>query len=459
MATMLALIIFTIAGLISYFNGLSINDLARRTYGMVLIGFVVIRLLFIDVWNMELFGRVLTFLTIGVLLMCTAFVTKKKMNTLLLKKFIFILLVLAPVSVFALISSELTTDDIFQAFRFYKNVTPSITVPTVVEIPINKDSFSIPTFAVYNLDTKEFEPYLFSVNNPETKVYLQTGGEVDIPSSINDGDYLTYFEFPIEGDVVNNSTLNFNFEKSITASSLNFTLDSNVALPKTISISAKVAGKDYVVLAPVKLISGNIVFPKTTASRWQITFSYIQPLRISEIKFNDLSTDTATRGLRFLAQPNQSYQVYFDADRYLRSFKKEAGDLFSSKGVVHLTMLTSVTNAKYKPVDSDLDSVSDFSDNCIGLANSDQKDSDSNGKGDACEDYDRDGIVNKKDNCRDVPNVAQTDTDADGMGDVCDSLDNRVTERMPWLPWAGIGIALVVVLGLFIVVFKHKKDI
>ncbi len=79
-ATMAALIIYTIFGLVAYFAGLYGNDMARKTYGMVLLGFVVFRLIFVDVWNMELFGRVVTFLAIGVLLMSTAFLTKKKKN-------------------------------------------------------------------------------------------------------------------------------------------------------------------------------------------------------------------------------------------------------------------------------------------------------------------------------------------------------------------------------------------
>ncbi|MFA6520348.1 MAG: DUF2339 domain-containing protein [Candidatus Paceibacterota bacterium] len=79
-ATMTTLVIFTIFGLIAYFAGLYGKDMARRTYGATLLGFVVFRLIFIDVWDMELFGRVVTFLAIGVLLMSTAFITKNKKN-------------------------------------------------------------------------------------------------------------------------------------------------------------------------------------------------------------------------------------------------------------------------------------------------------------------------------------------------------------------------------------------
>ena len=78
MATMTALLIYTICGIAAYFSGLYSNDMARKTYGIILLAFVVIRLISVDVWQMELFGRVITFLAIGVLLMGTAFLTKRK---------------------------------------------------------------------------------------------------------------------------------------------------------------------------------------------------------------------------------------------------------------------------------------------------------------------------------------------------------------------------------------------
>ncbi len=81
-ATMIALIIFTLVGLGVYFNGLYGENKARRVYGVALLSFVVLRLLFVEVWNMELFGKVITFVTIGVLLMSTAFITKKKKHEL-----------------------------------------------------------------------------------------------------------------------------------------------------------------------------------------------------------------------------------------------------------------------------------------------------------------------------------------------------------------------------------------
>jgi hypothetical protein len=82
-------------------------------------------------------------------------------------------------------------------------------------------------------------------------------------------------------------------------------------------------------------------------------------------------------------------------------------------------------------VDADVDFVCDCQDNCPGLSNPDQMDTDGDGLGDACDacsDSDGDGVGDSclaasdcgVDNCITVPNVSQSDSDADGMGDACD---------------------------------------
>jgi hypothetical protein len=287
--------------------------------------------------------------------------------------------------------------------------------------------------------------------------FTVTGTAEEDNISMHDGNYDTFKEFPLTASS-NTVDLIFHFNKPITSSSLFFSLDNNVALPQNISISTPTNGGrgDHVVLAPIRPSNGNIVFPKTTSDVWSVVFSYVQPLRISEIKFNDDSIKVTTRGLRFLAQPGQKYQIYFDADRYVTTSTKEAGDLFSSSGIVYSDSSPAIPNPEYKPADTDKDSVPDRIDNCVSVSNMDQLDEDKNGLGDACEDYDRDGVYNSVDNCRDLPNSSQVDTDADGKGDICDELDNRVGERLPWLPWAGIGLAGLVIGGLFAFTFKHK---
>lgn len=77
-AVMIALVVYTIIGLIFYFYGLTNEKKGLRIYGGALIGFVVGRLLLVDVWKMELAGRTVTFFLIGALLVSTAFFGKKK---------------------------------------------------------------------------------------------------------------------------------------------------------------------------------------------------------------------------------------------------------------------------------------------------------------------------------------------------------------------------------------------
>lgn len=60
------------------------------------------------------------------------------------------------------------------------------------------------------------------------------------------------------------------------------------------------------------------------------------------------------------------------------------------------------------PPDADKDGVPDATDNCVKIANLDQKDTDADGKGDVC------------DNCATVSNPDQADADGDGKGDACD---------------------------------------
>lgn len=83
------------------------------------------------------------------------------------------------------------------------------------------------------------------------------------------------------------------------------------------------------------------------------------------------------------------------------------------------------------PPDCDDDDWHDGVDNCRCIANFDQRDSDNDGFGDACdncpfkpgrgEDSDGDGFGSICDNCPSIPNASQFDCDEDGVGDKCDA--------------------------------------
>ncbi|MFW5853607.1 MAG: DUF2339 domain-containing protein [Patescibacteria group bacterium] len=77
-AVMLSLFVYTVIGLAFYFQGVAVGWQSVKIYGGLLIGFVIGRLLFIDVWGMDLTGRIIIFFLIGILLISTAFWIKEK---------------------------------------------------------------------------------------------------------------------------------------------------------------------------------------------------------------------------------------------------------------------------------------------------------------------------------------------------------------------------------------------
>jgi hypothetical protein len=108
------------------------------------------------------------------------------------------------------------------------------------------------------------------------------------------------------------------------------------------------------------------------------------------------------------------------------------------------TKLTLSKNIAYND-DFDSDTILNEFDNCPYISNTDQKDINYNGIGDACEDKDYDGIINALDNCPDIYNPTQIDSDKDGVGDVCDTTDNRLLEENTWI----IYVIVILIIGAF----------
>ncbi len=76
--TTFSLIIYTLIGLVLYIQGKREGKRSITIAGGVLLGFVIARLLLVEVWQMALTGRIITFLVIGLLLISTAFIKRNK---------------------------------------------------------------------------------------------------------------------------------------------------------------------------------------------------------------------------------------------------------------------------------------------------------------------------------------------------------------------------------------------
>lgn len=76
-ATMACLVIYALIGVIAYVAGRA-KGTSLRIYGEWLLIAVALRLFVVDVWTMELTGRIATFFVVGALMMSTVFLGKKK---------------------------------------------------------------------------------------------------------------------------------------------------------------------------------------------------------------------------------------------------------------------------------------------------------------------------------------------------------------------------------------------
>ena len=78
-AIMLILSTYTLFAIFFYFYGYFKHSRYFLILGIFFIGFVVLRLFFVEMWKMELTERVFTFLIIGIILFSTAFFSRKKL--------------------------------------------------------------------------------------------------------------------------------------------------------------------------------------------------------------------------------------------------------------------------------------------------------------------------------------------------------------------------------------------
>jgi outer membrane protein assembly factor BamB len=126
----------------------------------------------------------------------------------------------------------------------------------------------------------------------------------------------------------------------------------------------------------------------------------------------------------FVTGASQTYAINLTTHQQEWSYSK-SGYLALDDRALYIAsndgVLTSISVGL--PPDDDADGVFNNADNCPNVANPDQKDTDSDNIGDACNnaiDADNDEWADTLDNCPVISNRFQENTDRDSFGDVCD---------------------------------------
>jgi hypothetical protein len=203
--------------------------------------------------------------------------------------------------------------------------------------------------------------------------------------------------------------------------------------------------------------SNKIDFAQINPVRMELTIIHSQNIRINEIKLIEVSPEPSGEYISFLAYPDTEYSFYSSLptndSRSINNYT-----IYSDAIEVEGQLGNKTNNPIFAEKDTDKDGIPDGKDNCVEVANKDQKDLDKNSRGDDCEDKDGDGVYDGIDNCPFAPNSDQADIDNDKKGDVCDKTDNRYLANNQWILWVGIGVTILGFLGSTIFLL-NKKDI
>jgi hypothetical protein len=375
--------------------------------------------------------------------------------------------ILLAVCVMPLIAGAASTNATIRAsFRSVATLeTPRLVVTEVVEVAVPPTITKNTHVGVFDVTGDTFIPYqVFQRDMYEVPAFVEIDGYTSgsfsgDPSMLMDRNHDTTVDFllPDSETAQGVVTLRYTFERPITSSQLQMSLDQYAVTPKNVSINAVVNGSLQRVVAVIVPKTNTISFPELTSDQWEVKLEYVQPLRFTELSFVNKNIVEETAQIRFLAQPDSVYQLYYEPEVIVPQYLGERPNLFGDKDIITGTLRDMRANPQYQPADQDEDGVIDQKDNCPGYANTDQADINANGRGDVCDDYDRDGVMNQMDNCVEAPNYDQTDIDRDGIGDACDTEESRVTEKYPAIVWVALGLAALIFVGLFFVALKHQE--
>ncbi len=357
-------------------------------------------------------------------------------------------------------------DEVITSFKSVADISLARVLPVqgLVSIALPVEISKSQTFGVYSITDERFlahEVRRGASRSVPVRITNEYGAESVSLSSLADENHRTVTDFPIpeEPRAIGDVSLRYTYDAPITSSALQMTLSQYVVRPIAISIRAEVNGQMRTIVSRMRPDSNVVSFPEFTSRTWSVTLEYAQPLRFTELSFINTNIVAESAALVFLAEPGKTYSLYYDPEVILEQETGERPRLSDTEGAVPATLTRIGANTAYRPADSDADTVPDVSDNCPRVSNTDQKDVDGNGRGDACDDFDRDGIENGRDNCPDVTNANQADIDRDDVGDACDTEESRITEKYPWIVWGALGFASLVFVALFVIAMRKNEHI
>jgi hypothetical protein len=336
-------------------------------------------------------------------------------------------------------------------------VVPKISIPTVVSIPYNFGFGNAAYAALEQKGVELFVPFIYNYTQVEGPQFSATVGGAYTNTTLTDADSNTSYDLPYEeGEQSVEIVISTQGGVAVESNGIQIDLAAYSAAPTHSSVSVISSTGEKTVRAYEAYPYGGPRFPAERAHTWKVTLWYSQPVRVSGVTVLPQTSGTRIDGITFLAQPGGEYTLYTGADRQEAIYTSEAPQLSGAKATKGSVGIATA-NPLYTPADTDGDGVVDARDNCRGIANAGQEDIDSNGVGDACDDFDKDGYVNVQDNCPLITNRDQRDTDADKIGDVCDEGESRLTEQYKWLPWAGIGLVILVLIAMTALMFRQSQ--
>jgi hypothetical protein len=369
-----------------------------------------------------------------------------------MKRFLVSLILLVPLGIAAntALAQNTLQADILKHFRYTQRVERiDLQVPTIVQMPIQSNKPS--RYVVLETPSQTLQPHVVTFQALTPPVTATSNRNLGEEQLMVDADLQTATTFPVTTDDVqreHTAEITLTYAEPITTNQLQFTNEQFAVSPRSISLMTQ-GTNGRVILNQIPLTSTRIFFPQVEASEFVITFFYTQPVSIAEIGFV-MQKRTEFASLRFLARPDMQYTIYSEPEGTVPYISlPEAGNLTNPPSVTSITPPVIISNPLFQQPDTDGDGVIDAEDNCLSISNTDQTDVDGNSRGDACDDFDGDFLVNSRDNCPEHPNQNQQDTDGDGIGDHCDGVESRLIEQLSFLPWLGILLGFLIVIGLF----------